>query len=234
TSAVHVLRKRLPPGNNDLAELLDVLDKACQHGTRLADDIRSFGRKERADCMAVSVNRALDEVLPAIRQSLRPTVSLHLDLADGLPEAWLDPALFERALANIVDNAADAMRAGGTISITTSLRHLPATDFPGFGRCPAGDYLCLAVTDTGTGMPPDVQARIFEPFYTTKPSGQGTGLGMPMVADFVRHAQGWVAVDSQPGAGTTIRLFLPVSAPAARRARIERPPAHSSVLASRA
>lgn len=231
-TGVHVLRKKLPPGD-DLAELLDVLDKACQHGTRLADDIRSFGRKERADCLAVSMNRALDEALPAVRQSLRPGVSLKLDLANGLPDARLDPALFERALANLIDNAADAMPAGGTIAIATSLRRLPATDFPGFGRCAAGDYLCLTVTDTGTGMPPDVKARIFEPFYTTKPSGQGTGLGMAMVADFVRHAQGWVAVDSQPGEGTAIRLLLPVAGPAARRARIRRTPAQSTALARR-
>lgn len=230
-SAVHVLRKRLPAAD-DLAELLDVLDNACQHGTRLADDIRSFGRKERADCLAVNVNKALDEALPAIRQSLRPTISLQLDLAEGLPEALLDPALFERALANIIDNAADAMPAGGTIAIATSLRRLPATEFPGFGRCAAGDYLCFTVTDTGTGMPPDVKARIFEPFYTTKPSGQGTGLGMAMVADFVRHAQGWVAVDSEPGAGTAIRLFLPVPGPAARRPMMERAPMRGAALAS--
>ena len=232
-TSVYVLRDRLA-GDDEATELLDVLDSACRYGTRLADDVRAFGRRAQAECVAVNLSAALQEARPVFLRSIPAAVSLELHLDDGVPEAWLDPALLERALANLIDNAADAMPDGGAITIRTSVERLAAMDFCGFGRCTPGDYVCLAVTDTGIGIPPEVQARIFEPFFTTKPCGQGTGLGMAMVADFVRHAQGCVGVDSRPGSGTTVRLFLPAAAPAAAsRRRVERKPAAGMATASR-
>ena len=238
-SSVYVLRERLA-GDDEAKALLDVLDGACRYGTRLADDIRAFGRREQAECVAVDLNAALQEALPVFVQGLPPGIHTDLRLQDGLPAACLDPALLERALANIIDNAADAMPDGGTLTISTGVERLDTLDcFCGFGRCASGDYLCLAVTDTGTGIRPEVQARIFEPFFTTKPSGQGTGLGMAMVADFVRHAQGFVEVQSQPGSGTTVRLFLPAASTAAgvpateSRRRDEREPAGGIGMANR-
>ena len=211
-NAAYLFRKRIAP-EDDLLELVDVLDNVCRHGAKLTDDIQAFGRKVQAECVAVNLNAALNEARPILRRSIRPSVSLQLDLADGLPEAWLDPMLFDRALVNIVHNAADAMPEGGTITIRTSMAKLATMDFFGLGRCAPGDYICLAVMDTGNGVPPEVKARMFEPFFTTKPCGQGTGLGMAMVADFVRHAQGCVSVDSRTGAGTTVKLFLPPRTP---------------------
>ncbi|HZD51834.1 MAG TPA: ATP-binding protein [Woeseiaceae bacterium] len=208
-SIVYILRKRFPQMHEDVTESLGVLEQVHRNGIKLADDIRSFGRKEQADCTPVDLNRALRDSLFALRRGLKKPVSLELRLLDGAPPIYVDPALLQRALANIVDNAEDAMPDGGIITIGTSVAMLDGIEYCAAGRCAVGEYVCLTVKDNGTGMPPDVRARMFEPFFTTKPTGQGTGLGMAMVADFARHAQGCVTVDSDTHRGTTVTLFLP-------------------------
>src|SRR6202007_128103 len=141
-------------------------------------------------------------------------------------ELWLchvDPALLEMALLNLALNARDAMPDGGVLKIET--RNLVLDEGAAAG-CLPGSYVMVSVTDTGCGMPPEVRDRVFEPFFTTKEVGKGTGLGLSMVYGFVRQSGGHIAVESAPGAGTTIVLYLPKAT--------EKPDAEVEAIQSRA
>ncbi|AKK64452.1 hypothetical protein FE36_11715 [Xanthomonas oryzae pv. oryzicola] len=136
---------------------------------------------------------------------------LETDLQADLPQAYVDENQLESALINLAINARDAMPDGGQLRIAT--RPLQVDDQPlelgcGIALAP-GNYVVVSVADTGTGMPADVLERVFEPFYTTKPIGQGTGLGMSMIYGFMQQSNGQVWVESQQGAGTTVSLYLP-------------------------
>ncbi|CCG35065.1 HSP90-like ATPase family protein [Xanthomonas citri pv. mangiferaeindicae LMG 941] len=146
-----------------------------------------------------------------LARTLGESVRLEIDLCAELPQAYVDENQLESALINLAINARDAMPDGGQLRIAT--RQLQVEDQPlelgrGIALAP-GRYVVVSVADTGTGMPADVLERVFEPFYTTKPIGQGTGLGMSMIYGFIQQSNGQVWVESQPGAGTTVSLYLP-------------------------
>ena len=134
---------------------------------------------------------------------------MQLRLRDGVWSVLCDPNQLESALLNLVINARDAMPAGGSLTIATADRSLSWDDLLDQNEAKPGAYVEIAVTDTGTGMTPDVLAHVFEPFFTTKPTGQGTGLGLPQVFGFVRQSGGFLRLESKAGLGTTIRIYLP-------------------------
>jgi CheY-like chemotaxis protein len=136
---------------------------------------------------------------PLLARTVGESIRLEFDLAADLWRTLCDPHQLDSAILNLAINARDAMPDGGTLTI----RSYNVTAAPG------GDTVCLAVTDTGTGMPPDVIERAFDPFYTTKPIGQGTGLGLSMVYGFIRQSGGQVKIASKLGCGTTVTLLLP-------------------------
>jgi CheY-like chemotaxis protein len=142
-----------------------------------------------------------------------PGVEIEIKLASNLWPALCDPNQLENALLNLVINARDAMPNGGHLLIETANSVFP--DWRGVsqgeppGKVPAGEYMGLFVTDTGTGMSPDVMARAFDPFFTTKPIGQGTGLGLSMIFGFVQQSGGYVLLSSEAGHGTTVSIYLP-------------------------
>jgi hypothetical protein len=143
-----------------------------------------------------------------IRRTVGPAVALEVVGAGGLWVTKIDPPQLENAILNLCINARDAMPNGGRITIETANKWLDdraAKD----RELPPGQYISLCVTDTGTGMTPDVISQIFDPFFTTKPLGQGTGLGLSMIHGFVRQSGGQVRVYSEPGEGTTMCLYLP-------------------------
>jgi hypothetical protein len=147
-----------------------------------------------------------------------------------LPPVLVDSAQLETALLNIAINARDAMPTGGALTIATRLAHFDAEYAAHNPEVAAGAYVLIAISDTGTGIPPDVVERIFEPFFTTKPTGQGTGLGLSMVYGFIRQSGGHIKVYSEVGHGTTFKLYLPLATgPAsnamARSSVPRRPPA---------
>jgi CheY-like chemotaxis protein len=143
-----------------------------------------------------------------VRRTIGPAITLEVVGSAGLWPALIDPGQLENALLNLCINARDAMPDGGRIAIETDNVALDAAAAAAHGL-PAGPYLSLCVTDTGTGMPPDVVARVFEPFFTTKPIGAGTGLGLSMIHGFAQQSGGQVRIASEVGRGTRVWLYMP-------------------------
>jgi CheY-like chemotaxis protein len=171
----------------------------------------------------------MSDLLPDMANLLRRTLPEHIELqvvdAAGLWPAMADAAQVESALLNLALNARDAMPGGGRLTIEVANKVLDYDYARRHAEVAQGDYVMLAVSDTGTGMPPDVVARAFEPFFTTKPQGMGTGLGLAMVFGFVKQSGGHVKIYSETGEGTTVRLYLPraVGLEPARSLRDEAP-----------
>lgn len=183
---------------------------AAERGAKLTGQLLAFARKTRLEPRRVDVSDRIADFADVIESSIGKSVELHLSLRRGLPPAVLDPEQMEMAILNIVLNARDAMPSGGVVTIATGRRHLngeaAAHDLP------SGDYVTIEVSDEGEGMSPYVIQRATEPFFTTKATGKGTGLGLAMASGFVQQSRGRLEIDSVQGQGTTIRMFFPVAA----------------------
>ena len=142
-------------------------------------------------------------------RSVGPAIPITLQLGEAVWPALCDPIQLESAIVNLVINARDAMPHGGQLTITTAARQIAAEEVAGDDDAKPGDYVEIAVSDDGPGMPPHVAKHAFEPFFTTKPPGQGTGLGLSQLYGFVRQSGGFVRLETELGRGTTVRLYLP-------------------------
>ncbi|HEY8610046.1 MAG TPA: response regulator [Roseomonas sp.] len=189
-----------------LRRLLRNATMAAERGSALTRRLLSFSRQNELMLRAVSVNRLILDMGDLLARTLGGTVVVRRELAADPGTAMVDPGQLELALLNLCINARDAMPAGGTITLSTAEVTLGAEDVPEVG---AGPYVRVAVTDSGTGMTPEVLARVFEPFFTTKEVGKGTGLGLSMVYGLVRQSGGGMAIESTPGVGTRVALYLP-------------------------
>jgi signal transduction histidine kinase len=175
--------------------------KAAQRGALLTQQLLSFSRRQTLRPEKADVNAVIAEFAPIMHQAAGGAVKVELALTAALPPCRIDSAQFQAALLNLVVNARDAMPRGGRIAIETR-----------DGSSAEGSFVCVAVTDTGTGMSPDIRERALEPFFTTKAVGKGSGLGLSMVYGFVTQSGGRIELESEPGAGTRVRLFLPYAA----------------------
>lgn len=182
---------------------------AAERGAVLTRRLLKFSRQAPEENEPVNVNEAIRDVQEMVARSLRVDIAVELSLADEAWPAAINRGDFEDALINLCINARDAMPHGGTLTIETRNTAIVREGNPAFEKLSPGDYLEVAVTDTGCGMPPEVVNRIFEPFFTTKDAGKGTGLGMAMVYGFVQRSKGTISVYSEEGLGTTFRLYLP-------------------------
>ena len=181
---------------------------ASKRAAALTHRLLAFSRRQTLDPKPTDVNRLVIGMEELIRRTVGPQITVEVVTAGGLWSTLIDASQLENALLNLCINARDAMPEGGRITIETANKWLDeraAKD----RDLPPGQYLSLCVTDTGTGMTPDVIARAFDPFFTTKPIGQGTGLGLSMVYGFVRQSGGQVRIYSEVGHGTTMCLYLP-------------------------
>jgi CheY-like chemotaxis protein len=179
--------------------------QAARNGASLVQQMLVFARRHPLQVQATDINKIIMAALTMFSRSCPESIEIRSDLAPDLHWATADATQVQTAILNLAVNARDAMPAGGRLMIAT--RNLPhATDFP------PGEYVSIAVSDTGEGMTPDVLARAFEPFFTTKDIGKGTGLGLSMVYSAMRQMGGDTEIDSRPGEGTTVRLILPVAA----------------------
>ena len=195
---------------------------AARRGERLTQQLLAFARRQTLKPEPMRIDGVLAESEPLLRRAVGEAVGL--TLAPGAPDgvANLDPSQFEAAIMNLVVNARDATPPGGMIRIETLPARLADRQVE---ELPAGDYICVSVHDTGEGMDAATIARAFEPFFTTKPPGRGTGLGLSQVYGFTRQSGGAVTVDSTPGKGSSVRLYLPRMAGEAAAVALDPPPA---------
>ncbi|HEY4545171.1 MAG TPA: PAS domain-containing protein [Pedomonas sp.] len=192
-----------------LVGLTDKVIDASERGGDLVRRLMVFARKHRLEPSIINLNERLPGVVALLSRTLGENVQIELVLS---PDLWLtkvDASQVDDAIVNLALNARDAMRGGGLITLRTANVSLDQQAAERLIDAEPGDYVMLAVTDTGHGMEPEVLARVFEPFFTTKEQGRGTGLGLPMVYGFIKQSGGHVVIDSAPGHGTTVGLYLP-------------------------
>ena len=202
------LLEDLPEGHTSRREAAGIA-KAVDHAANLTRQLLAFSRRQVMQTRVMDLNesvRGLEQILGRVLGS-SVEVTTHLDLTLGMVNA--DPGQIEQVLMNLALNARDAMPEGGRLRIETSNATLDSTYMKQHGAAEPGDYVMVAVRDTGTGMDRATQARIFEPFFTTKENGKGTGLGLAMVYGIVKQSGGYVWVYSEPGQGTTFKIYLP-------------------------
>lgn len=203
-----LLRDELPPGSAAIG-LIDGAIRAGLKGSELTRSLLAFARSQPLQPRRVDINVRLRDLMKILASAAGESVVIDLEPAADLWPVHIDPAQLESALLNMVVNARDAMPAGGRVLITTRNTRLDEEYAAHHAEVTPGEYALIEVSDSGTGMPPEVVARVFEPFFTTKEQGKGTGLGLAMVFGFVKQSGGHVAIYSEVGQGTTIRLYLP-------------------------
>jgi len=197
---------------------------AAQRATALTRQLLTFARRDIVHPQVLDVNRLIGNTEHLLRRTLGEQVELAVDLAASLPPVLADPGQLDQVLINLAVNARDAMPGGGKLTIDTASLAVDesyATDRPGLDP---GQHVRIRVSDTGTGMDPQTVARAVEPFYTTKPAGRGTGLGLATVHGIITRAGGYLQIYSEPGLGTTITALLPVTDERAAETGPEPPP----------
>jgi len=205
--------RQLETATDALAERLRRAINNARRGalraTAITQRLLAFSRKQRVEPRPININSLLTNLTDFLRRSVGETVALEIVAADDLWTVETDPVQLETAVLNLAVNARDAMPTGGKVTITTSNAFLDEEYCREHEELVPGQYVQVAVADTGTGMSKEVLERVFEPFFTTKEAGQGTGLGLAQVYGFVKQSGGHVEIESEPGEGTTVRLFLP-------------------------
>src|SRR5215210_5014503 len=207
--SLDLLQTRVAQGRLDnAARYIDAAMTSANRAAALTHRLLAFARRQPLVPKTVDVNQLVVSLEDLLRRTIGETIDLSIVAADGLWSTLCDPNQLESALLNLAINARDAMPDGGTLTFATSNARLDrvTADTPALSP---GDYVCIVVTDSGVGMSPEVAARAFDPFFTTKPIGQGTGLGLSMIYGFARQSNGHATIDSKPGRGTSVRVYLP-------------------------
>jgi PAS domain S-box-containing protein len=218
----HDFNNHLMVINNEARFILDDLDPdsplheglaaICQAGesaAELTSKLMSLSRSERRETRVLNLNQVLEGMSTMLRRVIAEDVNLVMRLDQHVGKVRADPVEFERIVVNLAVNARDAMPTGGTLTLETANVELDEAGAKAFPVASPGPFVLLAITDTGSGMTPEVRQRIFEPFFTTKKRGAGTGLGLATVYRVVSEAGGGIAVDTEPGQGTTFRIYWP-------------------------
>jgi PAS domain S-box-containing protein len=209
SGAIEMMQVRIRQGRiGELDRYANAAQGAARRAAALTHRLLAFSRRQTLDPKPTDINRLIDGMRDLVQRTVGPAVTIEVVGAGGLWPAMVDPNQLENALLNLCINARDAMPDGGRITIETANRWLDARTARERDLEP-GQYLSLCVTDTGTGMTPEVQARAFDPFYTTKPMGEGTGLGLSMIYGFARQSGGQVRIYSELDQGTTMCIYLP-------------------------
>lgn len=198
-------------GNAEAVEKVEAVLKASLRGAELTAQLLAFSRRQSLAPRPLQLNDLLQGLIKLLKRTLGEGIEVELKLDVGLPTITADEAQLEAAVVNIAINARDAMANGGKLFIETRAVTLDREYCAKHAVVNPGAFVLIEITDTGTGMPPEVLSHIFEPFYTTKDPGRGTGLGLSMVFGFVRQSGGHITADSKVGVGTTFRLYLPCS-----------------------
>ncbi|MEO7253942.1 MAG: ATP-binding protein, partial [Casimicrobium sp.] len=192
--------------------------RASKRGAELTAKLLAFARRQTLRPSAVPIPELLASFRDLLARTLGPNIEIQVETEASLPAALADGGQLETALLNLAVNSRDAMAGGGKLLIEASAVDLTADEVRSIDDWRAGRYICISVTDTGTGMTRETMRRAFEPFFTTKGIGKGSGLGLSMVYGFAKQSHGHVTAYSEVGTGTTINLFLPVASDSSRKA----------------
>jgi PAS domain S-box-containing protein len=208
--------------------------RAAERGAVLTERLLAFSRRQALRPQTTDVNKLVNGTCELLRSTLGERIAIKTTLATGLWRAFVDPNQLENALINLSVNGRDAMPSGGTLTIETSNAYLDKDYTAAHPEVAAGQYIMLAVSDTGAGMSAETITRAFDPFFTTKPIGQGTGLGLSQVYGFVGQSKGHITLCSEVGAGTTVNIYLPrlvgAEETAVRESVAEMAPIHATLL----
>jgi CheY-like chemotaxis protein len=189
-----------------------LIDDAAERCAELIKHLLAFARKQTLQPRNVDINNAVLDIEKLLRPTLGEQIEIEAILERGNTTSHIDPSLLANSVLNMAINARDAMPGGGKLLLETRNVVLDEAYAEANADVRPGPYVMLAVSDTGTGMPADIRDKVFEPFFTTKEVGKGSGLGLSMVYGFVKQSGGHIKIYSEPGHGTTIRLYLPPAA----------------------
>ncbi len=201
--------RRLEKDPDRVAKCIDNAREGAERAAALTARLLAFSRQQPLAPVALDANRLVAGMSELLRRTLGEQIAVETVLAGGLWRTYADAGQLENAILNLAVNARDAMGEGGKLTIETANAHLDDEYARSRSEVEAGQYVLICVTDTGAGMTPEVIERAFDPFFTTKEVGKGTGLGLSQVFGFVKQSGGHVAIYSEPGQGTTIKLYLP-------------------------
>jgi signal transduction histidine kinase/DNA-binding response OmpR family regulator len=196
-------------GNEKAERRLANALSGVSRGAKLAAQLLAFGRRQPLAPKVVNLGRFVRGLDDLLRRALGDGIEIETVVSGGLWNSLVDPTQVENALLNLAINARDAMDAHGRLTVEAGNAMLDDAYALHHPDVTPGQYVMLAVTDTGCGIPPEIMEQVFEPFFTTKPEGQGTGLGLSMVYGFVKQSNGHIKIYSEPGQGTTVRIYLP-------------------------
>jgi CheY-like chemotaxis protein len=206
--SLDIARRKLDRDPARAAQSIDNAVQGAERAAQLTARLLAFSRPQPLAPRAVDVNRLVSGMSELLRRTIGEQIRFETVLAGGLWSAFVDAAQLENAVINLSVNARDAMPDGGMLTIETGNTHLDDAYVAAHSDVPPGQYVMISVTDTGSGMAPEVIERAFEPFFTTKGVGKGTGLGLSQVFGFVKQSGGHVKIYSEPGHGTSVKLYL--------------------------
>ncbi|HYF57148.1 MAG TPA: ATP-binding protein [Salinarimonas sp.] len=209
TGSLDMLRRRMEEAPARDLRLVENALEGARRAATLTHHLLAFSRQQPLDPKPLDPNRLVAGMSELLRRTLNEAIGIETVLAGGLWRAHADPNQLENAILNLAVNARDAMPDGGKLTIETANAALDETYAGSRTDVRAGQYVLVSVSDTGLGMPREVLERVFEPFFTTKPVGKGTGLGLAQVYGFMKQSGGHAAIYSEPGQGTTVKLYLP-------------------------
>jgi PAS domain S-box-containing protein len=208
-TAIDTLQRRLSAGEREVGRYIDAVGRSADRASSMTQRLLAFARRQPLEPKPLDANKLVAGATEMLRRSLPETIAMETALAGGLWLTQADPNQLESAILNLALNARDAMSAGGKLTIETANAFLDETYAAAHTEVAPGQYVMIAISDSGTGMPKDVAARAFEPFFTTKDEGQGTGLGLSQVYGFIKQSRGHVKLYSEAGEGTTVKIYLP-------------------------
>ena len=207
-SELLLLREKLSPAG---AESLHQISTAAERAARLTQQLLAFGRKQPMQKQPININEVIHRVTQMLQRVLGAHITLRTSYSPSLPVIMGDPTMMEQIVMNLSVNARDAMPNGGSLIIGTAPVKVTRAHLERNPEAREGLFVCLNVSDNGTGIPPDKIDKLFEPFFTTKDKGKGTGLGLATVYGIVTQHKGWIEVESTPGKGTAFKVYLPAS-----------------------
>ncbi|MDM9649290.1 ATP-binding protein [Rhizobium sp. S163] len=206
--SVNLLEKRLARGETDVGRYIEAAKDGANRAASLTQRLLAFSRRQPLQPEVIDANRMIAGMSELLTRTLGELVSVETVLAAGLWKVHADNSQLENAILNLAVNGRDAMPAGGKLTVETANSYL-SDEYAHDNAVAAGQYVMIAVSDTGAGMSPEVMAKAFDPFFTTKEVGKGSGLGLSQIFGFVRQSSGHVKIYSEVGVGSSVKIYLP-------------------------